>query len=382
MKYKFFYDESNNIRRMYIKEAGYNIDSDPNQPPPANFVLGGICHHMDVTPSSPEHLRGALNIQDSSPEIKLKHIAKGGFLDLLKSDKLSIVLKWLNDSEYFLHFKALNFIYWSYVDIIDDIYCYLVENNLSPRKVFDLSRTDNRVWLDNYKNSIYFLVLIDKVEFISVLKKFEYPFVKKEVCRKFIRELNKYAKRYLNDFSLQKKYNLSKSDIEKVRELTYLLDSAKDICNLNLTFMSEPDILIDSLGFSYYNAIISFDDSVHIFDHEYEIEDNLVSSGNLEKYNFEFVDSINNIEVQLSDVFSGLLSKYFEFLSNNSFEQIEEQKNSLNDKQKDNLFILKSIFQKSYNEDENFLFRVFPAEQNNKHDYFMFEQKNKRIIFR
>lgn len=382
MKYKFFYDESNNIRKMYIKESSYNIDSDPNQPPPANFVLGGICHRLDVIPHSPVHLRKALNIQTSSPEVKLKHIAKGGFLDLLKSNRLNVVLKWLHDSEYFLHFKALNFIYWSYVDIIDDIYCYLVDNNISPRKVFDLSRTQPRAWLDSYKDSMYFLVLIDKKEFIGLIRSFKYPFVKDEVCRRFIREVNKYAKRYLSDFSLQRKHNLSKNDIEKIRGLTYLLDGARDINNLGLTFMNEPNVLIDSLDFFYYSAIVHFDGSVHIFDHEYEVEENLLSSSGLENHNFQFVNSVNNIEVQLSDVLSGLLSKYFEFLSNNSLERLEEEKNLLNEQQKNNLLIFKSILIKSDDENKELLFRAFPAEQNDKHDYFMFGQKNKRIIFR
>lgn len=380
MKYKFYYDESNNVRTVYIKGYSYNIDKDPNQLPPANFVLGGVCHRENVEASNVEELKQMLDIQKTSPEIKLKHIAKGDFLDLLNSDKLSKVLTWVLESNYFIHFKALNFIYWSYVDIIDDIYCHFIDDKIRPRKVYDLLMTDHRVWLDNYKNNLYKLVMIDKEGFLRIIKEFEYPFVKKEDCRKFIRSINKYAKKYLVDKKLQEKFNLNNNDLDLIRELTYLMDGAKDIKNVDLTYMSEPDVLIDNLSFFYYNAIEHFNDSIHIFDKEYKVEGNLVSCGYQEKYNFQFVDSISYIEVQLSDVISGVLSKYFEFLSNNRLDYISHTKEHLNEQQRSNLLTLKSLFVKSDNENKELLFRVFPTESHNKHAFFMFDFMPKKIV--
>src|SRR5689334_18368316 len=79
--FTFYHDETNNIRKFYIKEYGFNHSFT------ANFVLGGIVHEgisPDIKP-----LFDKLNLQKTIKEVKLKHIAKGEFLDCLKSEKLN-----------------------------------------------------------------------------------------------------------------------------------------------------------------------------------------------------------------------------------------------------------------------------------------------------
>lgn len=113
--YTFYYDESNNIRRLYLTESGLNVQRVDN------FVLAGILHKGLNCRADFDALFESLNLQKTVIEIKLKHIAKGSFLDILNSDKLNAILKWLNEKQFFIHYFNLNIIYWSIVDILDSI---------------------------------------------------------------------------------------------------------------------------------------------------------------------------------------------------------------------------------------------------------------------
>ena len=113
--YTFYHDETNNIKKLRLNAQGLNVAE------PAIFVLGGIAHLGAPRPLDIQPLRAAMRIQKSADEIKLKHVAKGDFLDLLKSDKLTTFLKWISDSDLVIHYHALDPLYWSLVDIMDSI---------------------------------------------------------------------------------------------------------------------------------------------------------------------------------------------------------------------------------------------------------------------
>ena len=44
--YTFYYDESNNVRKLYLSKQidGYNVDHDEDKNTGVNFILGGIAH--------------------------------------------------------------------------------------------------------------------------------------------------------------------------------------------------------------------------------------------------------------------------------------------------------------------------------------------------
>lgn len=117
--YTFYHDETNNIKKLCLDAHGLNIVE------PAVFVLGGIVHDGAPRPLDIQPLRNAMRIQKSTDEIKLKHVAKGDFLDLLKSDNLTTFLKWVSESGLVIQYHALDPLYWSLVDIIDSILCSL-----------------------------------------------------------------------------------------------------------------------------------------------------------------------------------------------------------------------------------------------------------------
>ncbi|PCI42352.1 MAG: hypothetical protein COB46_01015 [Rhodospirillaceae bacterium] len=53
--------------------------------------------------------------------MKLKHVAKVDFLQLLKAPKLEVFPEFVTNQNLFVHCSVLDPLYWSIVDIIDSI---------------------------------------------------------------------------------------------------------------------------------------------------------------------------------------------------------------------------------------------------------------------
>ncbi len=87
--YTIYYDETNNIRRLHVTADGLNVKE------PKCFVLGGIAHEGPARDLDFESLRSTLRLQKTTAEIKLKHIGKGDFLDMLSSTKVEVFLNWI-----------------------------------------------------------------------------------------------------------------------------------------------------------------------------------------------------------------------------------------------------------------------------------------------
>lgn len=114
-EYAFFYDETNNIRKFWIRDDGFNEH-------PKNFVLGGIVHKKSEPLSELDELIKSLCIQKSAKEIKFNQLATGGYLRVLNSKKIKTLLEWLITKGVFIHYTNFNILYWSLVDIIDSLW--------------------------------------------------------------------------------------------------------------------------------------------------------------------------------------------------------------------------------------------------------------------
>ena len=115
-KCTFYYDESNNIRKLWLDENDFNapIDSD--------FVLGGVMYFGDKSTADVDSLKTKLRLQKSAKEMKFKHISKAkSFLECLNEEKVLFFLQWLYDSDLYIHFSNVNNLYFAIVDIIDII---------------------------------------------------------------------------------------------------------------------------------------------------------------------------------------------------------------------------------------------------------------------
>jgi hypothetical protein len=155
--YTFYHDETNNTKKLRVTKQGFNIAR------LEVFILGGVVHEDVSHPIDIRPLRQAMRIQASAPEIKLTHVAKGSFLDLLRSEKLTIFLKWISDNGLMIHYHSLDPLYWSIVDILDSILARLdnpmlhasgplLKSDLALIFRADLTATTNLFYRHNYPN--------------------------------------------------------------------------------------------------------------------------------------------------------------------------------------------------------------------------------------
>lgn len=364
MSYTFYYDESNNIRSLYLTGGRFNTDSHDNPSP--CFVLAGIAHKGDQAKSNCEELITSLRLPPTATELKFKQLAKGGFLDNLKSAKVAQILRWLVDSDYYLHYMNLNMEYWSLVDIVDDC-CDHADRygmlNYEPSG-------GRRAYVDYHKDALHYLMRKYKSDFLATLSKYRYPNITPKNAAPFIKRLNEIAKKN-RQVSARLGGKVSKEDLSRTISLSKLFDMCRNIESLEMVHTTEPFKLIDGLSVFYRHSIGLFESSRHIFDNEYEIEKsfNEIASrdGLLSSSDFKFVDSKQYPAVQVSDVISGLLKNYFTFVAQTSIPDLVEAKKSLTEKQLQCLTLLQKLVEKSDDEQPEFLYCVMSQIEHHKH---------------
>ena len=306
-KFKFFYDETNNIRRFHLKEDKFNESIK------TNFILGGIVleegQQVNLTP-----LFESFGLQKNIVEIKLKNLAKGNFLECLTSIHLQSIFKFLISEKLFIHYSSLNFLYFSTVDIIDS----LIEATGIQYDPFY-----NRA----LKNDLYICVKKNIEEFIGLFYEYEYPNIKEDKVLNFIEKL-------IEIFSKEPKNNGNNT-------ILMLLKESKKTKNLFFIMDEKNHELIGDFTQFYSRTIYLFLNSEHIFDKEDSIEPLIekldMTYENSKIENYSFVDSKDNPLIQLSDIIIGLIGKFYNFINENSISEIKRQLDMINKTQKDTL---------------------------------------------
>lgn len=308
---QFYYDETNNIRKFYLKESGFNYDFTPN------FILGGVMH--EGPPPEVKELFSSFSLKNRGKELKFKQIANGNFTDCLKSKNLSLFFKFILNSNLFVHYSSLNFLYWSIADIVDS----------AMKNAPDLFKR-NRELAFTLKNDLYQIAKQETESFRKLFFNYGYPNIKKHelngFINNFIQLLESYEGKIKYQGSIQSLIILLESSIQK--ELVFIMNK-KD------------NILIDSLSNFYLKPIYTFLNSNHIFDNEEEIKKtiskfNITSDGEPIK-NYSFVDSKDNDLVQLSDIFVGIVGKFMGYRNSHSIEEIFSDIDKFSDIQRENL---------------------------------------------
>ncbi|WP_241623177.1 DUF3800 domain-containing protein [Rosenbergiella australiborealis] len=333
--YTFYYDETNNIRKLYLKDSGFNVNKADN------FTLAGILHKGASADIDYSTLLNILNLQKSAHELKVKHIAKGGFLDMLKSDKILIILNWLIKNKLYIHYFNLNITYWSVIDIIDSI----------------IGELHNPFYIVNHmslKSDFYEIANSNSDVFLSILHKFNYPDIPKEKVHDFCLWLIEFTCIHsckLSDFRANALENLVKKSLE-IGELQF-------VSGFN------GRTLIDSFMVFYLRNLYLFKNSIHIFDEEKSIQNEVqnfsLTENGIPIKNYEFVKSHNSEAVQLSDVIAGFLGKYFTYLKDVNDEQLVLDRAGLTSKQIKTLSALKHIIDVSNDVSRGF-FNVVSSE--------------------
>lgn len=340
-EYNFYYDETNNIKKFYVKDADYNYSYD------SNFVLGGLVFEGDKPDIN--DIFNNLNLQSTVKEVKLKHIAKGDFLNCLKSQKLFSFLKYLVESKLYIHYSTINILYFSIVDIVDSA----IANS-------DVSMKLGPEFVNILKNDLYKLCKLEREATIEIFHKYQYPNIKKESILSFIKELTLIFEDYEND----QEFHFGITSLKQILRESEMKGSLPFI-------MDEEDyILLKDFSHFYLRPIYTFKSSNHVFDNEDSIQE-IISQYRI-KYgdeiitSYNFVDSENNLFIQASDIFIGLVGKLSKFINTNSEVQIKNISSTLSEIQKKNLAKYYDLVDKSENRNMIFLHNISSVDDMNK----------------
>lgn len=343
--YTFYYDETNNIRKLRLTSDGFNVQR------PECFVLGGIVHRGQRRPLDITDLSRLLKLQSNIKELKLKHLGKGDFLDFLGSSRVESFLQWLHTENLLVHYQVTDTLYWSVVDIVDAI--------IAGSEMKELIQYN---WM--LKDSLYGLLRDDPDGTAEFLGRYEYPNVGQERRKIFLEELMalaEYRKNVLDFFA----YQMLKGVLEvaiRLKSLPYLEDEP-------------PNILIDGFGPFYLNRLCLFSRSFHILDHEHQIEHyltdlQLTESGQPLQH-FRFTDSVDEPGVQISDVITGLLGKLFNYVITTPMELMEADIRGLSEMQSRNLSNLSELLDRSTNESSAFAQYVLSSEDQKRAGFLL-----------
>lgn len=334
--YTMHYDETNNIRRLHLTPNGLNVRA------PQCFVLGGIAHRGAPPPLNFEDLRTILRLQKSTQELKLEHLGKGDFLNLLNSQKIVTLLDWLFSQELFVHYQVLDPLYWSIIDVVDSI--VTEDGNVHLMMIAPV-----------LKNDLY-AILRDDVEMTAdLLGRYTYPDVGRDRRAAFIAELRgllELRRQLLLPFNYQM--------------LKGLLQIAANLDALPYLEDETPNVLIDGFGAFYLQRVAIFKNATHILDIETVIEAYLrdldLRDGNAPLGNFSFVDSKDCPWVQVSDVMAGLLGKFFGFVNRTPATDFRDARSLFTDRQERGLETLTRLIGRSIEECPAFVHYVVSLE--------------------
>lgn len=339
--FTFYYDETNNIRKFYVRENDFNYTFT------ANFVLGGLVHEGNAPNVQP--LIDSFKLQKTATEVKFKHIVKGTFLDCLKSDKLALFLEFTINSNLFVHYSSLNILYWAIVDIVDSA----VANS-------EASLNAGPQFIDHLKDDLYKLSRLEIDSVIALFYDFEYPNIKKDKVISFIEALTALFEPYLKTPEVY-------LGLESLRQI---LKEAKKKGSLPFVMDEEDYILLKDLSPFYLRPIYLFKNSTHVFDNEDSISETLqefkILDGNEEIKNYSFVDSKSSQLIQLSDVFVGIMGKLSKYLNTSTRVEIETDLDTLTETQERNIDLLIDIIDKSHSKNIAFLHSIDSFEETSK----------------
>jgi hypothetical protein len=163
-----YYDETNNVRKLLLTDNGFNVSRYDN------FVLGGVAVNEEADVICLDDLRNILRIQSSASEIKFDLVAKGDFERVLESKKLTNFFKWLLSRKIKIHYTNMNILHWSILDIIESIVANDCFSNYIP-------------FHRELKNELHRIVVRNVLDFLALLKSFDYPNIDRSTTSYFIK---------------------------------------------------------------------------------------------------------------------------------------------------------------------------------------------------
>lgn len=373
--WKFYYDETNNPRKFWIKRNKFN------SPVNKNFVLGGVVFIENEFNGNPVDLKNKLHLQKNMVEIKSKHILEETFIDSLKSKNLNKILKWISENELYIHFINID----NYYIAVQDILKIIIDNDLDNEK--------NRGSVLMYGHTLYKLMSsnIDTVR--EILKKHGYPNLQKEAITEFCEDWVILLKRLKSNLPAPQDRFEEMGNAVMYDALWKLFENVKN--HNNFIGLGKEKYIVEDYSSYYTIKPDVFLNSFHIFDRETEIEKIIYadSDSNFEENkNFKFMDSTEDDFIQISDVIVGLLGRFFTYIEelNNELEnekivqKLIDSISAFNHIQRENFLLLTNILNKSYNKNKLFFYSENTFVQRNNLEFILkiIEISDKAVMFK
>jgi hypothetical protein len=343
--YTFYHDETNNIRKLHVQAHGLNVAS------LQVFVLGGVVHKGPPRPIEIQDLRDAMRIQRTAKEIKLEHVAKGDFIQVLSSAKLRTFLRWIADNNLMIHYNDMDPMYWSIVDIVDSILSELRDPVLLHYNAL-------------LKSDLLAVLRCNLPATIDLFRRYGYPDLKPEGRRPFIDALIEMVDR-ASDVLEHMNAMMLKGILQLARRLS------------NLAFIEgyDANVLIDNFGVFYMARVALFWNAHHVLDKEPSIwahfqQEPLIHNGApLEHY--RFADSVDEPGIQLADIVTGLIGKMLTYFSLTSPSEVAAARDSLNPVARENQQLLRDLLSAGDAENRAFFHHVASLHDVSKVDLFL-----------
>lgn len=343
-KFAFFYDETNNIRKFALTDAGTNVDEHKN------FVLGGIVLRHGQDMPGIDSLRQVLGIQDNAPEIKFKHVASGDFEEALASRKMARFLAWLTERQIPIHYSSINIVYWSIVDIIDSI--------IASKRFEAFSHARREM-----KNELYRIACLDKPAFLGLMRHHGYPSIQSGKAGAFIVDVDAFL-----DLHSPKAANLA------VKMLKEMIHKAKGLTELPFLEEDNADVLIGSFSSFFTMPILLFENATHVFDREIQVEKSLNDQGfkqRAQDIDYRFSDSKADPGIQLADMTVGLIGKYQDFIEKHRLPELLARKKAWSAAQTESFDLLRGLIDYSDDVSNAFIHRITAMDSEWKNNTFM-----------
>lgn len=337
--YSMYFDETNNLPKLRLNEGRFNVSDN------ACFALGGVASLNSTSELPLAFLIDLLEVQSNVSELKLKHIGKGNFVEIIASNRVKKFLDWLISQNYLVHYQIIDPLYWGIVDIIDTI-----DIDAKPEILFFLSQ--------NAKTNLHRVIQNNLPETEHIFSKFEYPNISNENITAFYTALVNMV----NTSHCLEPFNK--------KMLCDILMKGSNLKTLSVLGGEEKSTLLDSFDKFYAERIMLFKNAKLIFDDEGNIPKKLQDQVYAEMIgtndNYAFVDSKLNTHIQISDLIIGLIGKYFSYLNANSTEDVIEFLQNLTSIQSHNMSALNTLTNRSHQQCNAFFHYVVSGHLHDK----------------
>lgn len=351
-KFYFYYDETGNTRLFRNKENGFNNDYT------LSFSLGGIVYEKNILTEKHEKLWEDLAVRDNMKEIKSKFIVnnrnENEYFDIINSKKLTILLKYIIDNNYKVHFVYFNPLFFSIADIVDSLLVGNKELNIAFNTLEEFS--------SRLKSFLYNYIL----ENIDFWRKKLYEFGYPSLSPKSLKELYNLIFEKLKHYPTQ---NIKERD--SIIQLLKVADSKRSFYSDQI----DKHIFIENFNFIYGFKPKIFNTSIHEFDNEENIKKH-INNDFINKYNLNISwhESVDYRTIQISDCIIYVINKFINYLEQHTIDEVIEDFAYCIDKSQSYYHTIKNhkllcdILEKSFRKEKGFFTIVSDNETKIKFD--------------